>query len=287
MAMKFDPIDFVAHMGQRLVADFEYSAKGGTPSLIGSSKEHPARVQLQRLLPEGIGVGSGIIIDSFGGMSRQQDIIIYEKLAPVFSINDNPEATYYPIEGVIAAGEVKSHLGTRELRDAILKSESAKSLKRRAEVSQGSLVTSVAYRGYGNIGATAGTIDEQFDQSNEYDQIFTFVLALKFSIKPEKILKEITESKAEKQNVPNGIFSLTDGFALPFRPSIGRTTIGTGNAEGFLFHATKTDAFSQLLIRIRNHVGCGRTVIASVYDRYFGPQTSNLSVDVSANFPTN
>jgi hypothetical protein len=43
------------------------------------------------------------------------DFIIFEKnLCPVFSINDNPDTTYYSCEGVIAVGEIKSTLNNED-----------------------------------------------------------------------------------------------------------------------------------------------------------------------------
>ena len=47
------------------------------------------------------------------------DVVIYERfLCPVFCINDNPETTYYPCEGVMAVGEIKSTVGKAEFDDS-------------------------------------------------------------------------------------------------------------------------------------------------------------------------
>src|SRR5690606_11696638 len=119
MAKEFTGYEHLQSMARRLVYDFSEASVAGHPGLIGSARETPARVQLERVLPGNFGVGSGIVIDSFGGRSKQQDIVIYEKhLCPVFSINDTPDATYYPIEGVMAVGEVKSSLDKDKLEDA-------------------------------------------------------------------------------------------------------------------------------------------------------------------------
>ena len=67
----------------------------------------PVRHRLEQILSRGIAVGSGCVIDSYGNVSRQQDVVLYEReICPVFSINDTPEARYCPCEGVIAVGEV-------------------------------------------------------------------------------------------------------------------------------------------------------------------------------------
>ena len=42
------------------------------------------------------------------------DVVLYEKeQCPVFCINNSAETTYYPCEGVLAVGEVKSTIGNR------------------------------------------------------------------------------------------------------------------------------------------------------------------------------
>ena len=85
IGLAFDGQSFVRQVAKRLIQEFEFSAGAGTPGLIGAAKEHPARVQLQAMMPDGILVGSGIVVDSYGGVSKQQDIVIFEKISPVFS----------------------------------------------------------------------------------------------------------------------------------------------------------------------------------------------------------
>jgi hypothetical protein len=98
--------------------------------------------KLEHLLPVGIGVGSGCVIDSFGGTSKQQDVILYEKaFCPIFSVNDTPETTYYPCEGVIAVGEVKSTVASKELTDIFKKIHSVKMLKRFTRISKSALMS--------------------------------------------------------------------------------------------------------------------------------------------------
>ena len=51
--------------------------------------ESPVREQLEHLIPRGIAVGSGFVIDSYGATSSQTDLVLYERdICPVFSIND-------------------------------------------------------------------------------------------------------------------------------------------------------------------------------------------------------
>ena len=131
MDRNFDPDAFIRRIGERLVDEFEDARAGTTPSTVGSAAEQPVRDQLEQVLPTGIGVGEGFVIDSYGGTSRQQDVILYERdICPVFSINRTPQTTYYPCEGVIAVGEIKSVLDRNSLQDAFETVASVKRLRR-------------------------------------------------------------------------------------------------------------------------------------------------------------
>ena len=106
-------------------------ARPRTPELVGDAMEQPVRDRLEQILPRGIAVGSGCVIDTTGGTSRQMDVVLYERgLCPVFCINDSPETTYYPAECVLAVGEIKSSIGKRELADSFEKIRSVKALHR-------------------------------------------------------------------------------------------------------------------------------------------------------------
>lgn len=130
MDQTFNSKLFVQDLADDLVENFTKANKATTPTLVGSAKEKAVRKKLELLLPSIAGVGSGCVIDSHGLTSKQCDIVIYEKnFCPVFSINDNPETTYYPCESVIAVGEIKSAIGTKELIDSFAKIESVKNLK--------------------------------------------------------------------------------------------------------------------------------------------------------------
>jgi len=117
-----------------------------------------------------------MVIDSYGRTSKQMDIILYEKnICPVFSINDTPETTYFPCEGVLAVGEIKSTLNNQELHDIFCKVDSVISLRRHAVPSKGVLVPdeTISFRHYGSTGAFECTRDEEFNQDKKrIDQIF-------------------------------------------------------------------------------------------------------------------
>lgn len=135
MDESFDSFGYVEQVGRDLVRDFDRARTATTPGLVGSAMERSVRKALKTLLPYGAAIGSGCVIDSQHQTSRQMDVVIYERdICPVFSINDNPETTYYPCEGVIAVGEIKSTLGKVEFDDAVKKAESVKKLRRAFQI---------------------------------------------------------------------------------------------------------------------------------------------------------
>ena len=116
MEENFDPIAYANLVGKELVLLFDKAGLGTTSVLVGSAREHPVRVKLEHILPSGIGVGSGCVVDSYGNTSKQMDVVLYEKnICPAYFINDTPETAYYPCEAVVAVGEIKSSLQSREL----------------------------------------------------------------------------------------------------------------------------------------------------------------------------
>ena len=255
---------------------------GGTPGLIGSAKEHPARKQLERLLPHSAAVGSGLVIDSYGRTSKQQDIIIYDRqCCPVFSVNDTPEATFYPSEGVIAVGEVKSTMNTKELLDSVKKIQSVKSLRRFATPTDGlDGKPTLPWRQYGSPSGVFGLASEQFDQdSNELDQIYGFVLCAKFGLIATSMHKLVTDTLAHviKYEAPNAFISLADGFIVPQDAVQNRLTLSLHGATGMSFCAEPDKAFLFLITRLNHYVRNGRAPCVEAFDRYFSTAPDEVS----------
>lgn len=72
---------------------------------------------LKLFLPNQFGIGSGIVVNHKGEQSKQTDIIIYDnRILPPFIGKQRVGA--YPAESVIAVIEVKSILGSKEIKDA-------------------------------------------------------------------------------------------------------------------------------------------------------------------------
>ena len=198
MAKPFDPIAYVAQVGHELVAAFQMAGFATTPGQIGSAREVPVRKKLMQLLPRGVGVASGCVIDSYGNTSRQMDVILYERyICPVFAVNNDPASTYFPCEGVIAVGEVKTAVDSRELADTFKKIESVKKLRRFARLSTGDMPgieDYVAIRKYGSPLSAATVKPEDFNQDmHPSDQIFGFSLTGRIDLTRETLCSKFKE----------------------------------------------------------------------------------------------
>lgn len=275
MAKEFRGYYYLQSMAKRLIYDFDEASIAGHPSLIGSARETPARVQLERVLPGNFGVGSGIVIDSFGGMSKQQDLVVYEKhLCPVFSINDTPEATYYPIEGVMAIGEVKSILDKEKIDDAFAKINSVKSLRRMVEAETdgaSGFAPTVPFRVYGSNSLTIGAETEQYDINKSLDQVFGFVLAGKMSLKPSTLLAHAANfaERTLPNFTPNVIVSLEDGHISWLKSANNSLCRSAMEADTLALSADSSGGFPWLIFLLRLYAEAGRTVSCRHYRRYF------------------
>ena len=103
---------------------------------IGSLVEKCIRSALHEVLPSKIGVADGFVVDSEGGVSRQMDIILYDKLGtPIIFTGDG--AQIFPVETTYACGEIKTQLNDSKLKDTFEKCSSYKNLSRKAYVEMG------------------------------------------------------------------------------------------------------------------------------------------------------
>ncbi|WP_432165782.1 DUF6602 domain-containing protein [Streptomyces sp. bgisy031] len=83
---------------------------------------------LENLLPASVGVGSGMLIDSQGGISKQTDIVIYDSANQPSVLAQTTQAIY-PVENVLLTIEVKTTLNEEELQDCAKKHDAQMALR--------------------------------------------------------------------------------------------------------------------------------------------------------------
>ncbi|GAE64242.1 hypothetical protein H3Z85_22215 [Chryseobacterium indologenes] len=277
--MSFDFKNYVSYLADELIRNFDYASAATTPVLIGSAKEKEISRKLEMLLPNSVGVGSGCIIDSFGNTSKQMDIIIYEKeFCPIFCINESAETTYYPCEGVIAAGEVKSTLNSKELENIFDKASSVKKLRRYsvAEIGSFSQEPYFSFRTYNSKTAFECSTEENFDQTNKIlDQIFFFALCGNLDLKPETFVDKFSKHLYSVSNgeEPNIISILNSGLMLFRNKAQNRVAYSLKDADS-LYFLPGNNNFEFLLGIIIQMISSGRTVPVSAFNRYLSFNTS-------------
>ncbi len=300
MRKTFDIDEFITRIGTRLVEQFQDAQAATSPSAVGEAMEQPIRDQLEQIFPRGIGVGSGFIIDSNGATSQQTDVVLYEKeICPVFSVNNTPGTTFYPCEGVIAVGQVKSVISRTKLEEEFRKIASVKRLQRSPvhdfmpHPTTGAPI--VLERSYGNM-QTPSVIDVRDNsKSGETGQILGFIIAGSVQMNPDTLMKSFLEFTRETgDNLSPNIAVFLTGKLLTWGKISTRRTERTGpdksgrfgmretsdgpptlktswsaqNAE-LLNYSEDTEPFRALIRWIYEMYRTGKTSDARAFDRYF------------------
>ena len=286
----FDAGEFIRQIGKRVVVEFENARSATTPTAVGDAMEQPVRDQLENILPSGIAVGSGFVIDSHGATSRQTDIVLYERnICPVFSINNTPNTTYYPCEGVIAVGQVKSVLNKTQLREEFERIASVKRLKRFPKHHpvpyKGDLLP--LERNYGSTQTPSVISMEAINQPDGIRQIDGFILADKVQMPIRTLMKTIVELTRQTgvDVSPNSFILLTEG-QMQWGKISTHTDETTGLHKGsdgpiicvpswsaedgdLLCYSNNNNPFGVLIRQIYQMYAKGLTSHIEAFDRYF------------------
>ena len=219
MDRAFDVDKHIRDIGADLVKDFEKARTATSPTAVGDAMETPVRNQLQQILPRGIGVGSGFVIDTNGGTSQQTDVVLFERdICPELTINNTPGTAYYPCEGVIAVGQVKSILTKPLLKQEFRKIASVKQLQRYAvhdfmpHPTTGKPI--VLERSYGNMQNPSITDVTERREPDETRQIFGFIIAGSVEMRTDTLMETYLEFTRETGDSlsPNLLAVLTRGL---------------------------------------------------------------------------
>ncbi len=213
MEKSFDSKEYIRLLGEELVYEFDKAGMTTHPHSVGGGRENSARNKLKAVLPAGVGIGSGFVIDSYGNTSKQCDIILYEEnFATKFVINDDLGNAYYNCECVIAVGEVKSDANRADIEDSIKKLATIKKLKRYND--NGYLT-----RKYLTSQVVTDTLGDEkipYDNSrNQLAQIYTFLICKQLCVSTKIVLEIMKEHCKEAYEYPNRIVS-TDGSLIGF-----------------------------------------------------------------------
>lgn len=195
-------------------------------------EEEVFRSFLRQYLPRRLEIGNGEVVDTLGARSSQTDIIIVTEDHPFTFTQDLPGLFF--VEGVCAAGEVKTTVDRNQLQDAVQKGRRFKSLKpRRAE---------------GTLFAGNAADRDRFYTSPPY-----FLVATESKISLESLSAELISGGRYGQDGhvpgPDAAFVLGEGWAIDFGNGDGafqfRKVDGT-SLPGWVFQHSDSPMFDLL-----------------------------------------
>lgn len=149
----------------------------------GMLREACARELLKNFLPSIYGVSHGYIVSQNGEVSHQCDMIIYHKnFTPRLHTPEGQK--FFPMESVIAIGEIKSKVDRRVLDDAIEKLTRIKIMREQIEVD-----TAIARR--------RPAVNRKYSPVNDIrDQVATFIMCEEFTCSKTLLSERIKKAWA-------------------------------------------------------------------------------------------
>jgi len=265
MENTFNPMDYLNGLGKELVTAFELAGKASHPGAVGSGRERSAKEKLKRVLPNGVGVGSGFVIDSYGNTSKQCDIILYEEqFALKFALNDDELYTYYNCENVIAVGQVKSDASINDVRESIKNLYSVRTLKR---LLKDTLPISsddfYSYRPYLSKTSFADLPEDRYNPDIKYtDQILTFLICKTFNTPAKSILAEINKiCDMDRKMYPNRLLSIDGDYCFWLNCTSKASEVKYSAIDSTHFTKQKFECvFGQFVKELTTFINVGRSV---------------------------
>lgn len=125
----------IKSISSKMITDFDYITKEiKHKGLRGGERELIVEEFLKKYVPKQFGIGKGEIISVYDEVSKEQDIVIYDKIrCPLLYDSNNIQV--FPAEGVYCVIQVKSYLDSDQLKDCIENIKSVKKLPKEAFIS--------------------------------------------------------------------------------------------------------------------------------------------------------
>ena len=211
----------------------------------GREVESIIREKISLFLPERYLVKQGQIIDHLGNVSNQFDIIIFDRLSTPKFFESMNGSVYYPIETVLAVGEIKKTLKPNH------SVEFANKLIHLRNDMTSCLVENTAYNQVDNMSDVRDILS--FSQDQKYkNPLFTFIFAVDGNI--DKI-----NSVRPVQYFANDIVVLNSGYLTTgtFKNNIIKP-LAFDDAETidnlFVIKSESSDILSRFLDRLITHL---------------------------------
>jgi hypothetical protein len=168
----------------------------------GDEVEDLIREKISLFLPERYLVRQGHIVNSEGKVSQQFDIIIFDRLSTPKFFESRNKTVFYPIESVLAVGEIKKTLRSNDLIDFGKKIKNLKvDLKRE-------LISNSAY---GNNITDQTTLADMVTMSSDRkfkNPLFSFLFAIDVDNIRNLLFNDVCEY------MPNDLYILNYGYYI-------------------------------------------------------------------------
>ena len=168
----------------------------------GDEIENLIREKISLFLPERYLVKQGHIVNSEGKVSNQFDIIIFDRLSTPKFFESKNETVFYPIESVLAVGEIKKTLRSKDLIDFGKKIKFLKVDMKRT------LIENTAYGSKINNNTLLSDMLNMETDRKYKNPLFSFI----FAIDEDKI--ENLQVDESNEFMPNDVYILNWGFYL-------------------------------------------------------------------------
>jgi hypothetical protein len=204
----------------------------------GSDAESAVRSLLDSHLPRYLTVGTGEVIDLSDTRSGQIDVVIANEYQPFRNGLHDPGV--FLMEGISAAGEVKSRLTTKNLDEAINNASKFKTLRSKDEDSI--------------LQVSSGSDNKRFHQNRPYF-LFAFETSVSIStmldrIKAAKRVQVINEID-EPLRPLDAVFILGKGAAIDYNDGKGALQFSENDADiasGWHWHPTNDSVIIYFLL---------------------------------------
>lgn len=222
--MNYQPKNAIDNLLDEKINQFKYSFIDNSRSLFvneegklihpgefGTYREAVVKAFLSSLVPERMGIESGFVVTSAGKISTQCDIVIFDRTVTPLIKNESGQR-FFPIESVVAIGEVKSKISLKNLKNALRKLAKTKFFR------DDLLDASYIY-----CRKETGLNSEYQPAIHELDQIITFLVCEEFEFDTsEDNIRNITgcynqEHPKRPSNLRhNLVLSIKDGLLTYF-----------------------------------------------------------------------
>ena len=157
-----------SQISKALFRDDTKANKVRHPGEFGMYRESITADFLRCFLPQHLSIDTGFIVNSLGDVSKQIDLVIYDpSMTP--PLESKQRQRFFPVETLVAAGEVRSEITKQSLNDALGRLAEVKAL--RAELNS----KASAVKRWHGLG------DTKYDPIEiPFDQVFTFLVCKRF-----------------------------------------------------------------------------------------------------------